>query len=473
MINHIKTNILPLFLVVLCLASCRKEEIEIIQPPKDNAIVSGSIVANMLQRLPLNDGSIDNIIDQGNCISIQWPINVTVNGHDITIESINDLDTVEDILDLFDDDLDDVDIVYPITVITTEFNTLQVENQSQLNAIRSNCNGENIFDEDIECIDFDYPITTSVFNTISEALDTYTFFNDQEFHTFISTITTEDIISLELPVNVFLYDNSTIQVTTVDELETTIENNLDTCDEDDDYNYNDDDCNDCTVTQLETLLANCSLWTVDNLERNVNDEDYYVGYEFSFSSDGTMVADYAIWSYPGTWQASGSGNNIIVTIDVPSLPDCNNDWILHEITTDNDQTKFDLNLGDDKIRYVATCDSFDDTILTSTLLTGSWEVSYYFDDSDLTSDFNVFTLNFLSNGSLEVEDSVITYYGWWSTLPGEEEDLELNINFGDPIAPLFRLIEDWEVVSISATTIMLREIDLGDGTEDFLTLEKL
>jgi hypothetical protein len=140
-------------------------------------------------------------------------------------------------------------------------------------------------------------------------------------------------------------------------LELAINNFSDSCDEDDDYDFNDDDCTNCTPTELESILTTCSNWTVDKLERNGNDyDDYYNGYVFNFFTDGSVAVDYSGGTDYGTWAASGTGNNIQVVIDIPDLPYCNNNWNLHEIEQYSGETKVDFRVGgDDRLRYESTC----------------------------------------------------------------------------------------------------------------------
>ena len=152
-------------------------------------------------------------------------------------------------------------------------------------------------------------------------------------------------------------DGSEVTINNLNELETAIENADNTCDEDDDYDYEDDDCDNCTLAMVEELLLNCSDWEVDKLERNNNDYDnLYDGYEFNFFSNGTMSVYWSGITADGTWVASGSGNDIEIIVNVPDLPLCNNNWILHEIENCSDETKIDLRVGDaDRLRYINNC----------------------------------------------------------------------------------------------------------------------
>ena len=96
---------------------------------------------------------------------------------------------------------------------------------------------------------------------------------------------------------------------------------------------------------------------MDKLERNDTDyDDIYEGYDFNFFSDGTMSVYWSATTVYGTWTANSSENNLEVLINVPSLPLCNNNWIVHEIENCSDETKIDLRVGnDDRLRYVNNC----------------------------------------------------------------------------------------------------------------------
>src|SRR5690606_466723 len=113
----------------------------------------------------------------------------------------------------------------------------------------------------------------------------------------------------------------------------------------------------CTPLEFTNILTQCTDWSVDKLKRNDNDyEDYYIGYTFNFMADGSLISQYLGNTYPGTWTTDGAGNNITVTINIPSLPYCNSDyWILHEIETYSGETKIDLRDSDDRFRLESNC----------------------------------------------------------------------------------------------------------------------
>ncbi|GAA4900617.1 hypothetical protein GCM10023311_27820 [Flaviramulus aquimarinus] len=448
---------------------------EFIETPEETKLAPNTTITDLLQRTSMNDGSIDNIIDKANCFKMKFPVDVEINnGMAVKVDSQEKYNTIETVFDSFDEDDDVVNIIYPVTIILNDFSEVTVNNTSELNSYSNNCHGENEVDDDIECIDFQYPITAKLFNNNNEFLDTVSITNDAQLYNFISTLDDSDIVTIDFPVVVILSDGSQSSINTISNLEMAISNAIDTCDEDDDYNYNDDDCNDCTVEQLRECLLNCSDWTVNNLDRNTNTEDYYVGYKFNFMANGTMTAINPNWNYSGTWEASGTDNNIIVAINIPSLPDCNNNWILHEIKQDSEYTEFDLNLGNHKLRYESGCSTsaVNDTLLVQTLTDGNWRVNYYFNDNDETLVFNDYTFRFFNNGQISITSSSDTNSGNWNTTTGNDFELELNLNFGY-VYMLREITEDWDVVEITSNSISLRDISRADGTEDLLTFEKI
>ncbi len=471
-------NLLTLFIILgmLIVTSCRTEETEIIEAPQEEVLVANSTVATLMKSTATNDGSADNIIDNANCFNVLLPVTVFVNGLEIIVDSEDDFNTIEAIFDEFEDDNDDLQIQFPIVIIATDYTQTTINNLAEFTALAANCNGPNVNDDDIECLDFQYPIVASIFNSNNELLDTITIQSDEQMYNFIDNINVNDIINIQFPITVTTFDGLTITVNNLNELESTINSYDDACDEDDDYDYNDDDCNNCTNDQLTNILTQCTDWSVDKLERNDTDlEDNFVGYTFNFVTDGTINIASVGGDYTGTWAASGSGNNISVTVTVPDFPDFNNTWILHEIEQD-DETKVDLRLGDDRLRFESDCTgtgggNVDDTALTTALTMGDWYITYYFDDVDETANYNNYVFNFASDGNATATISGTPTAGFWTTSAGDETPLELNLNFGTSV-PLDELAEDWDVLEVTNDIIRLKDVSGGNGSIDYLTFER-
>ncbi|WP_207303280.1 hypothetical protein [Hyunsoonleella flava] len=469
----------PILLLVIgmlfTMTSCRTEDDLSIDPPVEDTIEASSKIANLMSRTATKDGSNDNIIDNASCLSVQLPVTVTVNGIELEINDDDGYEDIEDIIDLFDDDVDSVVISYPVTIILTDFSTVVVNSDAELTALAVNCAGENENDDDIECIDFQYPITASVFNENNDLISSITINNDNDMYDFIDDLDEFAAVTINFPITVIFADGTTQTINSIQELENAIEIADDSCDEDDDNDFDDDDCDNCTTNDLETVFADCTQWTVDKLERNDNDlEDNYVGYVFEFNSDGTILVTQGSNTFNGTWEASGSGNNISVVINVTGLPDFNDTWNLHEIEQDDDEVDVDLRLGDDRLRFESDCQSggnIDDTAMVNALTSGDWYVTYFFDDTDETADFSDYVFNFASDNTATATDMNGTTNGSWSTTSGDETELGLNLNFGTGM-PLDELADDWDVLEVTNDIIRLKDISGGDGSEDFLTFER-
>ena len=349
------------FAALVLTASCRTEDDVFIDTPSETTLLPNSVVASRMQGMAMNDGSQDNIVYNANCFTIQLPVSITVNGVEITINSISDYDTLEDILDEFDDDDDTIDIMFPITIVLADYTEIEVNSLEELDNLSDDCNGENEFDDDIECLDFVYPITASVFNTNNEVISTITLTNDNELFEFIDDIEDDDVVGFEFPISLVLSDGSELVVNNFDELEDVIDTYEDDCDEDDDYDYNDDDCDSCTPDQLISVLIACSDWYIDDLERNDEDlEDNFSGYLFNFFQDNTLTVSWDDTTETGTWSASGSGNNITVIINISGFDDVNDTWNLHEIDVNDDddddddddnETEVSFKIGDDELEF--------------------------------------------------------------------------------------------------------------------------
>jgi len=472
----LKPILLLLLGVVFTMTSCRTEDDLAIDPPVEETIEANSAVATLMSNVATNDGSFDNIIDNASCLSVLLPVTVTVNGIELVINDDDGYEDIEDIIDLFDDDVDSIVISYPITLILADFSTTVVNSDVELEALIVNCVGENEDDDDIECIDFQYPITASIFDENNDLINSITINNDNDMYDFIDDLDEFAAVTINFPITVIFTDGTTQTINTIQELEDAIEMADDSCDEDDDNDFDDDDCDNCSTNDLENVFADCSEWTVDRLERNDNDlEDTYVGYVFEFNSDGTIIVTQGSNTFNGTWEASGTSNNILVTINITGLPDFNDTWNLHEIEQeDDDEVEVDLRLGDDRLEFESDCESngnIDDTALVNALTNGDWYITYFFDDTDETADFADYTFNFASDNTATATDMSGATNGSWSTTSGDETEFGINLNFGAGI-PLDELADDWDVLQVTNDIIRLKDVSGGDGSEDFLTFER-
>ena len=343
-----KTTLLIVLSLLLTTTSCRTEDDLNIDPPVETTLLASSVLARKMQNVAMNDGSVDNIVYNANCFTIQLPITITINSIVLTISDIGDYDAIEDLFDEFDDDVDSLDITFPITIILADYTEIEINSLDELEDYADDCNDEDEEDDDIECIDFLYPITASVFDSNNEVIATVTFTSDSDLYEFIDDIDEDDLVGFEFPISIILSDGSELVVNNLNDLEDAIDEYDDDCDEDDDYDYNDDDCDNCTTDQLKSVLTACPDWYIDELERNDEDlEDNYSGYLFNFFSDNTLSVSWDGNTTNGTWTASGTGNDMTVTFNIPGFDDINDTWNLQEIETDDNEAELKFEFGND------------------------------------------------------------------------------------------------------------------------------
>ncbi len=174
-----------------------------IDPPVEQTIVANSVIADLLNRISQNDGSFDNIIDNASCFTVQLPVTVVVNGTEVIVDSMDDYQTIEDIFDADNNDTDTLDIMFPITVVFSDYTSKRATNNyPELLALIAQCPEENSDDDDIECIDFQYPITASIFDENNEQIDTIVINNDNDMYDFIDDLDDYAAVTISFPITV-------------------------------------------------------------------------------------------------------------------------------------------------------------------------------------------------------------------------------------------------------------------------------
>jgi len=328
----IKNIVLPALLVLFVFTSCQ-EEIDVIssENPTGETIEANSTAAQLITQTTANDGSIDNIIDGASCINVVFPVTVNVNGLEITIDSEMDLEVIEQIFDEFDDDDDDLEIIFPITIISGDFTEVVINNQEELQTFIDQC-VEGGDDDDIECIDFQYPLTFFTFNSDNQQADTIIVENDRQLHRFFRSLDENDIVSVQYPVTLILFDGTEFTVNSNEELVRALMEARDICDEDDDNDFNDDDF---TQERLDALLVECP-WIVRDFRRNnVDNTDQFRDFMLNFSEDGTVVVRARNGDQiTGTWNTDVDDEGASIQLEFDTFVEFNLEWMINDIDDD-------------------------------------------------------------------------------------------------------------------------------------------
>jgi hypothetical protein len=158
-------------------------------------------------------------------------------------------------------------------------------------------------------------------------------------------------------------------------------------------------------------------------------------------------------------------DNEYIAIQYPiSLIDSNGDNIT---ITNNDQ------LEDVIEDSIDDCDASPSgggsSALSSIIVDGTWYVSYFFDDTDETSDYAGYNFTFNVSGNATAVKNTTTINGSWSNyIDSGDEKLEFSFNG----SVLDELEDDWEVIEYSATQIRLKDVSGGGSGTDYLYLTK-
>ena len=145
--TKMKTLLLLPFFALLLFTSCQQELIDITEPTQEEALVASSELTSMISATSKMDGSEDNIIDKASCLSIKLPVKVVVNGIEIIINSREDYKLIKALYDKYEDDIDNLDIIFPIKIISSEHEEMVINNKEELENLVKDCRGEDEEDE--------------------------------------------------------------------------------------------------------------------------------------------------------------------------------------------------------------------------------------------------------------------------------------------------------------------------------------
>lgn len=227
-----------LFLVIL-LAGCQEEYIEITEPDKNIAFSASDTLADLILKVTLKDGSFDNIIDNCSEISIIFPYSVQIRNEIITISSRDDIESFKQ---EYFPIRGTILVKYPVRISFSDYSEKVLSNRGELQKIHNQYN-TGIEDDDIECIDFIYPIELSVYNTEFQKPDFIIAGNDKDLHGVLKNMD-DLIIEISYPIPVEISDGTRINIQNNKELENEIMNAMGSCDEEDEVDIGNDDIDD-------------------------------------------------------------------------------------------------------------------------------------------------------------------------------------------------------------------------------------
>jgi len=426
-VNHWMYSIL--IVLGLCFTACQEEFEEVNGTQSQDTIEVGSTTSVLIQQTTNNDGSFDNIVDGASCLAIEFPYTVEVGGVQITIDSEEDLELIEEIFDEFDGDDDILDIIFPITITLGDFSQIVIENAEALRELAASCL-EGGDDEDVECIDFVYPFTVFTFDIDEQITGRFTVNSDRELRNFFDELEIGTLVGFDFPLTLVNADGSEVVVNSNAELARTLEAAKNACDEDDDDDFNDDDFDE---ERFDSILSECP-WIVTQVVRNsVDSSAQFEQFLMNFMEDGSVtVRDRAGNILNGTWESMFTDRGPLLTLEFDTLVDFNLQWLVYEI---GDHTIKLFSDAGNRIILEQRCDDDGDgqgdcdiETVAAYLENCTWQVAA----TDLDLSFEG-TIDF-SNRNIHASDAsgMVVDEGNWETT---DNGLQFNALFG-PIAPL-------------------------------------
>lgn len=449
-----------LFLLSVALFSCQKEEEEHIDETEEETITANSPLTGLLLRTSQSPGAYDDIIDGNSCASVILPVTVIANGQQVTVNTPEDINIIKDIFNLFPNDTDTLEIMFPISLELFDYTQVTINNQADLDALAATC---DIANAEIGCLDIVYPITFFTYNTDQQQTGTVTITNDWELFDFLYSLGPDDFISLDFPITVQLEDGSSVEVNTNQQLQALI---LDCV-----ANTNEDPID---ISQFEEDLTT-GTWYVNYFFDDYDETDNYAGYEFTFALDGTAQGVKSGVVVNGTWALVEDFKFDLFFGTTEPLDELDEDWEIIEANAEFIKLKH-ISGSDGSIDYL-TFGREPNTGGTNTelnlfienLITGSWYVNLLEEDGDdHTANFNEYEFTFFGNGSATAVSNSNTVNGYW-TAQMDSGNLDFILNFETTINGDFgELNDDWDVLEATQTIIRLSDVSGGGGT-DYLT----
>lgn len=168
----------------------------------------------------------------------------------------------------------------------------------------------------------------------------------------------------------------------------------------------------------------------------------------------TFISDSQVINY-----LNNLPSTVFYSINFPiSVLDPSNQTV---VVTSNSQF---IDLIEFSISQCGTNSGTTDTFI-SVITSGTWSVTYYFDDEDETSDYQGYVFTFNVNNTITIVKNATTYTGTWNFYEDDGEDV-FEINFTD--SELSELADDWELLEFSNTVVELKD----DGNDEYLTFTK-
>ncbi|MEZ4857125.1 MAG: hypothetical protein R2812_11695 [Gelidibacter sp.] len=320
MLFKTKSYLILTFFALLTFSSCQNEIADNPNPDSQETIVPNSVLANLMVNTCANDGTLDDILDNANCISVNLPVTITVNNITITINTLDDLQLIQNIFDEYDNDDDILEFLFPITITLNDYTEIVINNQDDLETFIEACTETS---DVIECVDFQYPISFSIYNSDFQIIDTVTIENDAALYAFLDNLDDDNqgavLASLNFPVTLVYANGDTLEVNNNQDLQDAINAAGDDCNEQSD---------DCDMEDVRDYLVDCpQIPTLNGFTPTLTTFTFHESNELTSLYEGDILLS-------GTWDIAMIDGQIHVFVTFSGFEDFNGEYLVVECGDD-------------------------------------------------------------------------------------------------------------------------------------------
>ena len=314
------------FMAILGFTSCQSEEsTEVGTNPNANS--STSPTASNYERAAMNDGSSDDFLDGNACTELLFPLTASVNGQQITIISKFDFSAVLNIMAELNDDDDTVVFNFPISVRTSSYTEVVLNNQAAFDALKEACESAASQGNDaISCVDINFPVTMLTYNVRVEQTGSVVLQSEEQLYAFMTGLQTDALFSVSYPIAATLSNGTSIQVNSDSEFQNAISECVQFEEEEDQAAE--------TADEVEAILSGAKFKVETFVTEGVNTANDYADWSIEFTNDLKVVAanvvNPALGEIEGTYTVS-SETEAFVSIDFASntaVSALGNDWVV-------------------------------------------------------------------------------------------------------------------------------------------------
>jgi len=200
-----------------------------------------------------------------------------------------------------------------------------IEVDSELFNLIERVAGSSAFDENIDCIDFVYPLTIFTYDSDLIFLNSQLISSDTEFSELLSGLDASYSISVSLPITSSLAGGASVNISSYEELQEVI-----------------DDClKEEFLIYCNERLPNC-IWEVSYPSPGLN---FYENAYFDVNENGSVVFHHEGEAYSGTWITLMIQDEVHLNINLDNNSFVAVDWNFDWLITLNPDGSFQLDNG--------------------------------------------------------------------------------------------------------------------------------